>query len=60
MARVFIGYTSWDTKLEKPMAGTRRCKVWTTEKEALAKVGGRGVVVPVYAEVPDGPTEATV
>lgn len=58
MAKVFIGYTTWDPRLGKPMAGTRRCKVWTTEKEALAKTGGRGLLVKVYAEVPDG--EATV
>ena len=53
MAKVFIGYTTYDVNRGKPVAGTRRCKVWTTEKEALARTGGRGLVVEVYAEVPD-------
>ncbi|SCW77169.1 hypothetical protein SAMN02927900_04778 [Rhizobium mongolense subsp. loessense] len=50
----FLGYIAWDFALNEPKSGTRRFKVWTTEREA-----GRGIpegsnrygVKPVYVEV---------
>jgi hypothetical protein len=56
MARVPIGYMTWNTKANEPHVGTRRRKVWTTEGQCEGHPSsfqsGVLVVVPVYAEVP--------
>jgi hypothetical protein len=61
MARVPIGYMTWNTRTNMPYVGTRRRKVWTTAPQCEGRSSridsGELIVVPVYAEVPD---EATV
>ena len=46
-----IGYIAWDFADNKPMHGTRRFKVWTTEREACRNPTNRYGVKPVFVDV---------
>lgn len=59
MTKRLIGYVAWDFAENKPVGGTRRWKVWTTELECLRQHGllhrgsNRYGVKPVFVEVGD-------
>lgn len=38
MTKKLIGYVAWDFANNTPAFGTRRYKVWTTEKEAARAI----------------------
>ncbi len=49
-----IGYLAWDFSDNTPMSGTRRFKVWTTEREAsraIPKGSNRYGIKPIYVEI---------
>lgn len=56
MTKQLIGYIAWDFSANEPKSGTRRFKVWTTEKECRVKHAihpfvNRYGVKPVFVEV---------
>lgn len=57
MKKHLLGYVAWDFADNVPAFGTRRFKVWTTEREAGRALGpalqksNRYGVKPVFVEV---------
>ncbi|GGD97891.1 hypothetical protein [Rhizobium anhuiense] len=54
MEKKLLGYLAWDYATNSPKSGTRRFKVWTTEREAARGIptgSNRYGVKPIFVEV---------